>query len=357
MAEILRRQTSSGPATRGWLQRRVLVSCALVERRRTCNLRRMIWIAAAGRLARLRRALGSQRRAALRSAAAPALPSACEGAGVADATLLLVGDAGAPRTGPEPLLDALARRGHEAGRCARPRSASSIAFLGETCTRTACARPDHPDRARDEARLLFGAARRRARLRRTRLVRAGQPRLGERRRRRLGGDAACDPLRRRARRAGSAAERMSGSRLRSSGRGWGSSSSTRSGGCTRERSREGDGSAAPRRASGDRGALAWRCGDAGNRHAIVLAHHPLVSGGPHGARFGWQEHFFPFREMNRSRGCRCRCSVRSGRRAHAGVSPQDMPSEAYRRMIESIDAASAPRRRWSSPPATITSCR
>ncbi len=37
---------------------------------------------------------------------------------------------------------------------------------------------------------------------------------------------------------------------------------------------------------------------AGGRHVVVAAHHPLVSGGPHGGRYGWKEHLFPLRFVN-----------------------------------------------------------
>jgi hypothetical protein len=32
---------------------------------------------------------------------------------------------------------------------------------------------------------------------------------------------------------------------------------------------------------------------AGSRHLVVLGHHPLRSGGPHGGHFTWQDHIFP----------------------------------------------------------------
>ncbi|MFC1611932.1 metallophosphoesterase [Myxococcota bacterium] len=32
-----------------------------------------------------------------------------------------------------------------------------------------------------------------------------------------------------------------------------------------------------------------------SRHVVVAAHHPLVSGGPHGGHFGWLDHVFPLR--------------------------------------------------------------
>jgi hypothetical protein len=38
---------------------------------------------------------------------------------------------------------------------------------------------------------------------------------------------------------------------------------------------------------------------AGDRHVIVLAHHPLASGGSHGGHFTWRQHLFPLREFSR----------------------------------------------------------
>jgi hypothetical protein len=82
--------------------------------------------------------------------------------------------------------------------------------------------------------------------------------------------------------------------------------------------------------------------DAGDRHAIVLGHHPLSSGGPHGAHFGWKEHLFPLREMNRSLWIPIPVlgSIRHVARM-LGVSPQDVPSDAYQQMIESIEGGFA----------------
>lgn len=37
---------------------------------------------------------------------------------------------------------------------------------------------------------------------------------------------------------------------------------------------------------------------AAGRHAIVLAHHPLATGGPHGLRFRWTDHVFPLRTID-----------------------------------------------------------
>lgn len=36
---------------------------------------------------------------------------------------------------------------------------------------------------------------------------------------------------------------------------------------------------------------------AGGRRVIVAGHHPLVSSGPHGGRFGWTDHIFPLRAL------------------------------------------------------------
>ncbi len=38
---------------------------------------------------------------------------------------------------------------------------------------------------------------------------------------------------------------------------------------------------------------------AGDRRAVVVAHHPLESGGPHGGHFGWKWHIFPLRTISR----------------------------------------------------------
>ncbi len=39
--------------------------------------------------------------------------------------------------------------------------------------------------------------------------------------------------------------------------------------------------------------------DRGNRHTIVLTHHPLRSGGLHGGAFSWTDHIFPLRAVKR----------------------------------------------------------
>ncbi len=37
---------------------------------------------------------------------------------------------------------------------------------------------------------------------------------------------------------------------------------------------------------------------ASGRHAVVAAHHPLATGGPHGLRFRWTDHLFPLRSLD-----------------------------------------------------------
>ena len=40
-------------------------------------------------------------------------------------------------------------------------------------------------------------------------------------------------------------------------------------------------------------AIARALSERGERHAVVVAHHPLISSGPHGGYFNWQDHLFP----------------------------------------------------------------
>jgi len=37
---------------------------------------------------------------------------------------------------------------------------------------------------------------------------------------------------------------------------------------------------------------------ASDRHTVVAAHHPLISGGAHGGHFGWRDHIFPLRDYS-----------------------------------------------------------
>jgi hypothetical protein len=85
---------------------------------------------------------------------------------------------------------------------------------------------------------------------------------------------------------------------------------------------------------------ALRTADA--RRVVVIAHHPLVSGGPHGGYFGWQDHIFPLRNLKSWLWIPLPLigSVYPIARA-AGISSQDIPSRAYRRLRVALDSAFA----------------
>ncbi len=270
-------------------------------------------------------------------AAEAALPAACEGAGAPDATLFLIGDAGAPRAPTEPLLDALAAEASERVR-ALGEARVAIAFLGDNVYPVGLRRSDHEGRAEDERRLdtqLAVVRRSGARgylvpgnhdwdnggadgweavKRQTRFV-AARGALA------VPPDGCPGPV------SAPLGARLALVFLDTQ---WWLHEAARPEGTS-------SGCAEANRAEVEH-ALAAALRGAGDRHAIVLAHHPLHSGGPHGARFGWKEHLFPFREMNRSLWIPVPVlgSIRHVARM-LGVSPQDVPSTAYQQMIESIE--------------------
>lgn len=64
---------------------------------------------------------------------------------------------------------------------------------------------------------------------------------------------------------------------------------------------EGPGSSCETRSEAEvTAALDTALAGAGRRHAIVVAHHPLASGGEHGGHFTWKDHLFPLRKLNPS---------------------------------------------------------
>jgi len=81
---------------------------------------------------------------------------------------------------------------------------------------------------------------------------------------------------------------------------------------------------------------------AGKRAAVVVAHHPLASGGVHGGHFGWQDHVFPLRNIKPWLWIPLPIigSVYPIARAE-GISRQDLPSPAYTRMRVAFDSAFA----------------
>lgn len=79
---------------------------------------------------------------------------------------------------------------------------------------------------------------------------------------------------------------------------------------------------------------------ADGRAVVVVAHHPLASGGPHGGHFGWQDHIFPLRHLQGWLWIPLPLigSVYPIAR-ESGISSQDTPSAAYGRMVAAFDTA------------------
>ena len=79
---------------------------------------------------------------------------------------------------------------------------------------------------------------------------------------------------------------------------------------------------------------------ASGRDVVVLAHHPLRSGGPHGGRFGLKQHLFPLTEVGRSLWVPLPVigSLYPLARS-SGISPQDQASGKYRRMRDALTGA------------------
>jgi hypothetical protein len=300
------------------------------------QLRRVIWIALlAAWLGFV--ALSGRTPRGVAHAAAPALPARCEDADAPDATLFLIGDAGAPRAPTEPLLDALVV---EASARVRALGAErvAIAFLGDNVYPVGLRSSDHEGRNEDERRLDAQLAVVRRSGARGYLVPGNHDWDN-------GGTGGWEAVKRQTRfvAARGALELPPdgcpgpvsaplGARLALVflDTQWWLHEAARPEGAS-------SGCAETNRAEIER-ALAAALRDAGDRHAIVLAHHPLRSGGPHGARFGWKEHVFPFRELNRSLWIPVPVlgSIRHVARM-LGVSPQDVPSAAYQQMIQSIE--------------------
>ena len=75
----------------------------------------------------------------------------------------------------------------------------------------------------------------------------------------------------------------------------------------------------------------------GTRDAVVVMHHPLVSGGPHGGRFGLKQHLFPLTELRKWAWLPLPIVGSAYPIARSsGISRQDQGSGAYERMRERI---------------------
>lgn len=263
-------------------------------------------------------------------------PATCADPGALDASLFLIGDAGAPRMPREPLLDALAAAAGARVR-ALGRDRVTIVFLGDNVYPAGLRASDHASRAEDERRLdaqLDAVRRSGARG----IVVPGNHDWAD------GGSDGWDAVKRETRFVaargavvlppdgcpGPAAAPL-GAHLQLiflDTQWWlqrGARPSDAGSGCAETSDGEVE------------RALAAALQAAGDRHSIVLAHHPLRSGGPHGGVYGWKDHLFPLREFDRSLWIPLPVigSIRPILRA-LGVDAQDTPSAANGRMRASI---------------------
>jgi hypothetical protein len=80
--------------------------------------------------------------------------------------------------------------------------------------------------------------------------------------------------------------------------------------------------------------------NAGPRLVVVVAHHPLSSGGVHGGYFGWRDHIFPLRMVVPGLWLPLPLigSLYPAARQY-GVSRQDIASRAYQRLIAAFRRA------------------
>jgi hypothetical protein len=81
---------------------------------------------------------------------------------------------------------------------------------------------------------------------------------------------------------------------------------------------------------------------AGGRDVVIVAHHPLVSGGPHGGHFNWRQHLFPLTEVKEGLWLPLPIvgSIYPLAR-ESGVSIQDQTSLEYRKMRDALWGALA----------------
>lgn len=87
-------------------------------------------------------------------------------------------------------------------------------------------------------------------------------------------------------------------------------------------------------------ALRRALSSAGDREVVVVGHHPLATGGPHGGHFSFREHVFPLTEVKRGLWIPLPIIgsiypfVRKG-----GVSDQDFSGERNRQMRDALEKA------------------
>ena len=79
---------------------------------------------------------------------------------------------------------------------------------------------------------------------------------------------------------------------------------------------------------------------AGGRDVVVVGHHPLLSGGPHGGHFGWKDHLFPLRALKSWLWLPLPVIGSAYPIAREeGVSNQDASSAAYGTMLDAFSKA------------------
>jgi hypothetical protein len=92
-------------------------------------------------------------------------------------------------------------------------------------------------------------------------------------------------------------------------------------------------------------ALGAALSGAGERDVVVLAHHPLASGGPHGGHFTLRQHLFPLSDVKDGLWLPLPLVGSLYPLARGkGVSAQDQPSREYRHMRDSLAGAMRERR-------------
>jgi hypothetical protein len=274
--------------------------------------------------------------AAAQKPAPPAVPPPVEPDSVAE-TLFLIGDAGEPARGGEPVLIALRHALEHAGRPA------TVAFLGDNLYPDGLPGPDHPelaelarrlddqvDAVKDSgARVVFipgnhdwaksgvdgwAAVRRQER----RVEERGGPTVSF-----LPNDGCPGPE------VVDSGERL---RLVALDTQWWLHSHDRP---------EHPASSCPADSEEEVvAALRAALDGAGERDVVVLGHHPLLSGGPHGGKFGLKQHLFPLTEWKKNLYVPLPLvgsiyPVGRGR----GITPQDIPSAEYGRMRDVLAGA------------------
>jgi hypothetical protein len=91
---------------------------------------------------------------------------------------------------------------------------------------------------------------------------------------------------------------------------------------------------------------------AGSRPAVLLAHHPLATHGPHGGFHDWTDHVFPLRRLHRWAWIPLPVvgSLYPLVRSNLAVSSQDLRHRDYQRMVGAIESALA-----DAPPVVVAS--